>query len=305
MSTARLTCRAAVAKRGHHGGVRAGGGEHAEGQSDRQEDEQHQPGRPAQRPEAGRSRSACHPRLRGPAAHARDRPSRATSRAGSRRAGQPAAASAPRMTAAVLAVLAATQRARGDGDGAPGPVSRLPGARVDEVVPPVPSTVHRRARVDEVARPPSYVRPALTCGLAGVSARRTSQPIPPTAAGRRRRRRAPGRRSPVRQRPQPGRRSAPWRSRRGRADARRHGQPEPASRTSARSPLPGRGPRPRRLAGRRAVRRGRRCRGRSRGRPAASERRVDQPAGDPAASSAVRTAPASRGETRCAPPGAR
>ena len=108
-------------------------------------------------------------------------PSRATSRAGSPRASSQAGASAPRTTAAVLAVLAATQVRAATVTVRHGPSAGRPVRGSTRWCRSVPSTVHRRARVDEVASPPSYVRRLSPVASSG--SRRGGRPAEPADGG--------------------------------------------------------------------------------------------------------------------------
>ena len=113
-------------------------GQDAEHQSDGQDDEQHQPARPVEVPEVRRLGHAAS--SAGQPATARTVPSRATSRAGSRRAASQCSASGAEDHSGRAGDVGVQGAGRGDGGGAPGPSAGAAGAGVDQVV--------RRAAVD-------------------------------------------------------------------------------------------------------------------------------------------------------------
>ena len=237
-----MTCSAAVAKRGHHDGVRRAVATTPSARVTLSSTRRTSPVARLTYHSAGRSRSVIRP------------PPRATRRAeGPRRRGRPggrrpwtpsqASAAAEDQGRGARRVRSDTAR-RGHGRGAPRPVDRTSGTRVEQVVRLLAVHDQRRARVEEVASPPSYVRQQLVApARPGSSETRTSQLAPPRAATSPPTETSAGR--PVRWLPlgRAGRPSAPSRSHPGPGPVRGRGSDRRRARRRARSPWAGPVPR--------------------------------------------------------------
>ncbi len=141
---ARLRCSPWVRNRGTLAPASPPGGEHAEQDGEREQHQQHEAGAAVGEPQKRAVHHRLPSRVRGGTtsvvAGSGQRPSRVTrpsaptSRAVTDRASSQSTARSPRTSAAVEAVLAATQRGTGRRGGAPGLPDRPPGPRVEQVV---------------------------------------------------------------------------------------------------------------------------------------------------------------------------